>query len=88
MKSAFKQNMGMLDRVLRVCAGIVLLVLATFVVTGVTAVVLLILTIPLLIPLLPAFAPVILFLVYPRSGNECLKPINRIDTETKNERGR
>ncbi len=57
MKSAFKQNMGMLDRVLRVCAGIVLLVLATFVATGATATVLLILTIPLLIPGITGFCP-------------------------------
>lgn len=57
MKGGFKQNMGMVDRVLRVCAGIVLLVLATFVVTGVTAVVLLILTIPLLIPGITGFCP-------------------------------
>ncbi len=57
MKTALRQNMGILDRVLRICAGIVLLVLATFVVTGTTATVLLVLTIPLLIPGITGFCP-------------------------------
>ncbi len=57
MKKVFKQNMGTLDRVLRVIAGSVLLVLATLVATGTTATVLVILTIPLLIPGLTGFCP-------------------------------
>ncbi len=57
MKTVLRQNMGILDRVLRICAGIILLVLATFVATGTTATVLLVLTIPLLIPGITGFCP-------------------------------
>lgn len=57
MKDAFRQNMGTLDRVLRVSAGIVLLVLATFVVSGATATVLVILSVPLVVPGITGFCP-------------------------------
>ncbi len=57
MKDGLKQNMGTLDRVLRVCAGIVLLLLAMFVVAGTTAIVLAIITLPLFIPGITGFCP-------------------------------
>ncbi len=57
MKKALKQNMGTLDRVLRLSAGSLLLVLATLVVTGTAATVLIILSIPLLIPGLTGYCP-------------------------------
>ncbi len=55
MKNRFKQNMGTLDRVLRLLVGTVLLVLATSVVTGVSSTVLAILSIPLVIPGITGF---------------------------------
>ncbi len=57
MKDGLRQNMGILDRVPRICAGIVLLLLAVFVVGGTTAIVLAILTLPLLIPGITGFCP-------------------------------
>lgn len=57
MKIPLKQNMGIFDRILRVCAGAVLLVLGTTVVTGSAAIMLMILTIPLLIPGITGFCP-------------------------------
>ncbi len=57
MRNPFKQNMGVLDRVLRIFAGGVLVVLVTSVVTGAAAIVLVILSIPLLIPGITGFCP-------------------------------
>ena len=57
MRNPFKQNMGTLDRALRLVVGTVLLVLATSVVTGATAIVLAILSIPLVIPGISGFCP-------------------------------
>ncbi len=57
MKDGLRQNMGMLDRVLRLCAGIVLLLLAMFVVAGTSAIALAILSLPLLIPGITGFCP-------------------------------
>ncbi len=57
MKTALQQNMGMLDRVLRIFAGILSLVLAALVVTGAAAIILVIVSIPLLIPGLAGYCP-------------------------------
>ncbi len=57
MKKAFRQNMSTLDRVLRVWGGIVLLVLAALVARGGTAIVLVILSVPLLIPGITGVCP-------------------------------
>ena len=57
MKDGLKQNMGTLDRVLRVSAGIVLLLLAVSVSAGTTATVLSILCLPLLIPGITGYCP-------------------------------
>ncbi len=57
MKTRLRQNMGILDRVLRICAGIVLLLLAVFVVAGTGAIVLAVLSLPLLIPGITGFCP-------------------------------
>ncbi len=57
MKAGIRQNMGILDRVLRLCAGIVLLLLVMFVVAGTSAIVLAVLSLPLLIPGITGFCP-------------------------------
>ncbi len=73
MKISLKQNMGILDRMLRVCVGVVLLVLGMTVVTGSAAIVLLILTIPLLVPGITGFCPtyVLLGISTKREGSCC-----------------
>lgn len=57
MKIALRQNMGMLDRMLRVCVGIVLIVLGTLAVKGALGIVLMIFSIPFLIPGITGFCP-------------------------------
>jgi hypothetical protein len=57
MKISFKQNVGMLDRCFRICAGIVLIVLASFFVQGIFGFVLMILSIPLVVSGVLGFCP-------------------------------
>ncbi len=73
MKDGLKQNMGMLDRVLRVCAGIVLVLLAVFVVAGTSAIVLAVLSLPLLIPGITGYCPSYTLLGISTKRNEIIE---------------
>ncbi len=57
MKISLSQNMGMLDRLVRVCIGIVLVLFGTFLVTGATGIFLIVLGIPLLLFAIVGFCP-------------------------------
>jgi hypothetical protein len=57
MKISFSQNMGVVDRVVRVCIGIVLVVFGGFIVTGAIAVFLVVLSIPLFVSAFVGFCP-------------------------------
>ncbi len=57
MKITFKQNVGMLDRVLRVSIGMALMGLGTLVVKDAIGTVLIILSIPLLFSGITGFCP-------------------------------
>ena len=48
MKIPFRQNVGMMDRMFRICTGLVLIVLGVLVVKGTVGTIFLILSIPLL----------------------------------------
>ena len=48
MTTLFRQNMGTLDRTIRLCIGVVFLTLSIFFVKGIGATILLILSVPLL----------------------------------------
>lgn len=57
MKIPFRQNMGMMDRMLRICIGVVLIVLALLIVKGTVGTILMILSIPLLVSGIAGFCP-------------------------------
>ena len=57
MKIPFRQNVGMMDRMLRICIGIVLIVLAVLLVKGTVGTILMILSIPLLVSGIIGFCP-------------------------------
>lgn len=57
MKLTYKKNMGILDRMLRVCIGIILIVTGMLLVMETVGVVLIILSIPLLISGITGFCP-------------------------------
>ena len=57
MKSSFKQNVGPLDRILRVVGGIALLMLGMLIAEGTFQVVFIILSIPLLFSGITGFCP-------------------------------
>lgn len=57
MKITFKQNVGMLDRMLRVCFGIALIALGILFVKGIIGTVLMILSISLLVSGIAGFCP-------------------------------
>jgi hypothetical protein len=57
MKIPFRQNVGMMDRMLRICIGIVLIVLAVLFVKGTVGTILMILSIPLLVSGIIGFCP-------------------------------
>lgn len=57
MNNLFKQNVGSLDRVLRVSAGIILMFLSSLIVKGTTGTALTILSVPLLISGITSVCP-------------------------------
>jgi len=57
MKISFSQNMGMVDRVVRVCVGIVLVIFGAFIVTGAIGIFLIVLSIPLFLSAIVGFCP-------------------------------
>ncbi len=57
MKSPFKRNMGTLDRTLRVCIGIVLIVLGVLVAKGTVGTIFMIISIPLFFTGITGFCP-------------------------------
>jgi len=57
MKIPFQQNVGIADRMLRVCIGIVLIVLGILIAKGTIGTVLVILSIPLLVSGIAGFCP-------------------------------
>lgn len=57
MKTPFKQNMGMFDRMIRICLGVMLIVLGTLIVNGIVGIVLLIVGVALIIIGLSGFCP-------------------------------
>lgn len=57
MKVAYKQNIGTLDRMVRLCAGIILMILGMFVITETAGLAFMILSIPLLITGITGFCP-------------------------------
>ncbi len=57
MNISFSQNIGMVDRVVRVCIGIVLLILGAFFVSGAIGIFLIVLSIPLIVFAIVGFCP-------------------------------
>lgn len=57
MKISFSQNMGMVDRVVRVCIGVVLVVSGAFILTGAIAVFFIVLSIPLFLSAIVGYCP-------------------------------
>lgn len=57
MKISFRQNVGMMDRMFRICIGIVLIVLAFLFVKGTVGTILMILSVPLLVSGIAGFCP-------------------------------
>lgn len=57
MKNPLKQNIGLLDRVLRVFVGVALIALATLVANGIVQSILIILSLPLLFSGITGFCP-------------------------------
>lgn len=72
MKITFKQNMGILDRMLRICTGIILIVLGMLMVKETVGIVLIVLSIPLLISGITGFCPAyILFGISTKRESSC-----------------
>jgi len=57
MKISLSQNMGMVDRVARVCIAIVLVIFGTFLVTGAIGIFLVVLSIPLFLSAIVGYCP-------------------------------
>jgi hypothetical protein len=57
MKISLPQNMGILDRVARVCIGIVLAAFGTVIVSGTIGIFLIVLSVPLLLSAIVGFCP-------------------------------
>lgn len=57
MKISFSQNMGMVDRVVRVCIGIVMVVFGAFIVTGAVGLFLIVPSIPLFLFAIVGYCP-------------------------------
>lgn len=57
MKISLSQNMGMADRIGRVCVGIALVIFGAFIVTGAIGTVLILLSVPLLLSAIVGFCP-------------------------------
>ncbi len=58
MKISLPQNMGMVDRMVRVCIGIALVVFGAFIVTGAIGIFLVVLSIPVFLAAIVGFCPV------------------------------
>lgn len=57
MQISLRKNMGMLDRLARLCIGIVLVVFGAFIVTGAIGIFLIVLSIPLILSAIVGFCP-------------------------------
>jgi hypothetical protein len=57
MKISLSQNMGIADRIGRVCIGIALVIFGVFIVTGAIGIFLIVLGIPLLLSAIVGFCP-------------------------------
>ncbi|MBI4716113.1 MAG: DUF2892 domain-containing protein [Nitrospirae bacterium] len=84
-----KQNVGMMDRMLRICAGMVLLVLGSLFMQGAAGTVLLILGIPLLASGVAGFCPsyILLGISTKREGRCCWAPENPVNPKGETDHG-
>lgn len=73
MKIPFTQNVGSLDRMLRICMGIGLIVLGVLIVKGTIGIILMVLSIPLLVSGIIGFCPsyILLGISTKREGSCC-----------------